>query len=133
MVKSTGEVFEFDDTSPEKIMESWKLIGEYLKAFEQAKDKLKKLVPNIVDARGIYEHEGFAFRVYATQRMNYDKSILRNVLDADTYDLLLKPDKTAIDNYLKDNLEYLKEKSTELRTSMVAEGKPYQTVRLEKL
>ena len=68
-----------------------------------------------------------------TQQRNYDKSVMRQVLDEDIFDLLLIPDKLQVDNYLKENLEQLGEASSKLRESMIPIGDPYVSIRLEKL
>ena len=129
----TGEIEEFPHSSPEDIVESWKQISNQIKALERAKDKLKQFVPNILDNNDTYENNGYRFRMSTIQRYNYDKSIMRQVFDEDLLDTLLKPDKTLIDNYIKDNLETLTEGSTLLRNSMVEDGKPYQVIKLEKV
>ena len=65
--------------------------------------------------------------------MTYDKSVVRQVLDEDVFDLMTKIDKTKLDNYIKDNLSELGDISTELRASLIPDGKPYQVIRLERL
>jgi len=129
----TGEIGEFMDDTPEQIVESWKQISNQIKALERAKEKLKIKVPNILDAKDTYEYNGYRFKMNTIQRFNYDKSVMRQVLDEDLLDTLLKPDKTLIDNYLKDNLEQLGESSTLLRESMIEEGKAYTVIKLEKV
>lgn len=132
--KATGEVVELQAGTPEQIVEAWRVAQEYDKTATALKDQLKRLVPDIVGPRGVSEPIGiYQFRVSSIQRMTYDKSVLREVLDEDTLDLFLKPDKPAIDKYLKENLEELGDASTRIRQSMVADGNPYQTIRLEKL
>jgi hypothetical protein len=132
--KATGEVIELDASTPEQIVQAWQTAQQYSKAADALKDQLKKLVPDLVGSRGISEPIGNCqFRITSVQRMTYDKSVMREVLDADTFDLMLKPDKTAIDRFLKENLEILGDASTALRTSMIAEGNPYQIIKLEVL
>lgn len=132
--KATGEVIELDANTPAEIVAAWRVAQEYDKAAAALKDQLKQLVPSLVDVRGLSEPVGnFQFRVSSIQRMTYDKSIMREVLDADVFDTLLKPDKTAVDHYLKENLETLGEASTLLRQGMIAEGNPYQVIKLEKI
>ena len=135
VVKLTGEVIEFSPKTPEEIQETWLLCSEYVKAYETIKSKLKSMIPGIVNDKGITEPlNGYIFRVSNIQRKTYDKAVLRQVIkDEDTLDLLLTVDKTAVDNYLKENLETVGEGSTTLRQSMVSVGKPYQTIKLEKL
>jgi hypothetical protein len=133
-VKSTGEVLDFNASSPEQIVEAWRLASEYEKAYKALKGKLKAFVPDLVETNGLSEPiNGYSFRLSNIQRMNYDKAVLREVFDEDTLDLFLKPDKPAIDTYLKENLETVGEGSTRLRKAMIPEGKPYQVIKLEKL
>lgn len=132
--KATGEVIELEANNPEQIVEAWRVAQEYDKAAAALKDQLKKLVPAIVGPRGVSDPVGnYQFRVSSIQRMTYDKAVMRDVLDPDTFDVLLKPDKPAVDRYLKENLEELGEASTILRQGMLPDGNPYQTIRLEKL
>lgn len=132
--KATGEVIELPADTNDQIVEAWRIAQEYVKAATALKDQLKQLVPALVDARGVSEPIGnFQFRVIPVQRMTYDKSVMREVLDPDTFDVLLKPDKPAVDNFLKENLEKLGDASTKLRQSMLPDGKPFQQIRLEKI
>lgn len=132
--KATGEVIELPADTAEQIVEAWRVAQEYVKAADALKAQLKQLVPSLVGDRGVSEPIGnFQFRVSFVQRKNYDKAVMRQVLDADTFDLLLKPDKPAIDTFLKEHLEELGDASTALRQSMVDEGKPYEVIKLEKL
>lgn len=129
----TGEIIEFDVSTPEKVLESWRIASEYIKNYEYLKTLMKEMIPGFVDPRGLFEHDGYQFRVSNVQRYNYDKAVMREVLDPDVFDVLLKPDKPAVDKYIKENLETLGPASTELRRAMVAEGKPYQVIKLERL
>lgn len=132
--QATGEVIELDANNLDQIVEAWRIAQEYDNAATALKDQLKKLVPEMVNNQGVSEPVGdYMFRVSNVQRQNYDKSVMREVLDADTFDLLLKPDKPAIDTYIKENLDNLGEASTVLRGAMVSEGQPYQVIRLEKI
>lgn len=132
--KATGEVIEWPANTPEQLVEAWVLAKEYERLALSLKDQLKKLVPSLVGDRGTSEPiSNYMFRVSTVQRMNYDKSVMREVLDPDVFDVLLKPDKPAVDKYIKENLETLLDGSTRLRKAMVAEGKPYQVIKLERL
>jgi len=134
--KHTGEVVELPTESFEQIIQAWQIAQEYEKVSKSLKDQLKKLVPTFVDeAKGVSrEHKGFMFRVSNIQRTNYDKSVLIDrVKDQGLLFEMLKPDKPFIDGYLKENLAELGTLSTELRTTMVAEGNPYTVIKLEKL
>ena len=130
---ATGEVTEFADESPEDIKNSWLMISKQIQALERAKDKLKPKVAELLDEFGKYEFEDYMFRQMTVQRRNYDKAVMREALDEDTLDLFLVPDKTAIDKYLKENLEELGIVSTILRDSMVDVGNPYSITKLEKI
>lgn len=132
--KHTGEVVELEADTFEQIVEAWNIAKEYEKVSDALKKQLKELVPNYVSDKGISdEYNGYMFRVSVVQRKDYDKSILRDVLDQDTFDVLTKPDKTAIDKYLKENIETLGDVATQLRKTMVDVGKPYEVIKLEKL
>lgn len=134
VVKLTGEVIELYPKNLTELQEAWQLCSEYEKAYKAMKDKLKPLVEAHVNENGVSEPvNGYLFRVSAIQRMNYDKSVLRRYLDADTFDVLLEPNKTAVDTYLKEHIEDLGDVSTEIRNSMVPVGKPYQVIRAEKV
>lgn len=132
--KATGELYELQVDTPEQIVRAWQVAQEAEKVSRALKDQLKGLVPALVSEKGTSEPiDNFMFRVSNVQRMNYDKSAMREVFDADTFEVLLKPDKPAVDKYLKENLEALGEGSTKLRQTMIAEGQPYQVIKLEKL
>ena len=132
--KATGEVVELGTESPEAIVSAWRVAQEYEKTAKALKDQLKELVPDFVGEKGVSEQIGdYIFRVSSIQRMTYDKAALRELLDEDTFDVLLKPDKSAVDRFLKENLGQLGETSTKIRGSMIADGKPYQVIKLEKV
>lgn len=131
--KATGEVIELEADTLESLMNAWRVAQEYEKTAKTLKDQLKKLVPKYVSDGKSDEKDNFVFRVSSVQRMNYDKSVLRDTLDEDTYDVFMKPDKIAIDRYLKENAESLGEISTIIRKSMVADGQPYEVIKLERL
>ena len=129
--KITGEVIDIN--SPDEAVAAWRYVSSMIKDYEALKDKMKSYVAEIVDDRGLFESGGYQFRVNAIQRYNYDKSIMREVLDPDLFDTLLIPDKTAIDKYLKENVNNTGEVGTRLVKNMVAVGRPYSVIRLEKL
>lgn len=132
--KATGEVIELSAGTQEEIVTAWNIAREYEKAATALKDQLKKLVPEIVNTNGTSDDiNGYMFRVSFVQRYDYDKAVMRQVLDEDVFDLLLKPDKSAVDKYLKENIDDLGDVSVRLRNSMVESGKPYQVIKLEKL
>lgn len=132
--KATGELVELPADTPAQIVEAWRIAQEYVKTAETLKGQLKMLVPRLVGDKDVSEPvNGFMFRVSYIQRMTYDKAVMREVLDPDVFDVLLEPNKTAVDNYLKENLETLGDVSTQLRKSMLETGKPYQVIKLEKV
>lgn len=133
--KATGELVELETDTPEQIVQAWQIAQEYVKTAESLKDQLKKLVPNLInESKGISDQYGnYIFRRSVVQRMTYDKAVVRNVLDEDTYDLVTKVDKTALDRFLKDNLAELGDKSHELRTAMIPEGNAFEVIKLEKV
>jgi len=134
VVKATGEILEFNPRTAAEIQETWLLCSEYIKAYEAIKDKLKPLVLGLVGNTGLSEPiNGYQFRATTVQRMNYDKAVMRDLLDPDVFDVLLEPSKTKVDAYLKENLGVLGEASTILRQSMLPVGRPYQIIKQEKL
>jgi hypothetical protein len=132
--RETGEVIELTASTFDEVLAAWQVAKEYERVGNDLKDQLKKLVPKFVDDNGKSKvKNGYMFRLSNVQRMTYDKAVLREVFDADELDLLLKPDKKAVDNYIKDHLEELGEKSTLIRSAMVADGKAYEVIKLEKV
>ena len=133
--KATGEVVELAADTPEEIVTAWRVAQEYIKTADALKDQLKKIVPTLITGTGTTSEPvgNYQFRVSAIQRQTYDKGVMRQVLDADLFDVLVKPDKTAVDKYLKENLETVGEAATALRSSMIADGRPYQVIKLEKV
>lgn len=127
--KLTGLIYETD--TDEQVIESMIRINDQLKALDDVKKQLRDLVIER-DLSG-KEHNGRLVRVSSVQRMAYDKQLMRSLLDEDTYEVLTKPDKTAVDRYLKENLEALGDISTQLRRGMLPEGNPYTVVKIEKL
>ena len=133
--KWTGEVTELPDKTVEDLIDSWLILTETIKACERAKEQLKNKVLKNLEPNGTLELGGYMFRHSSIQRMNYNKSVMKEVLDEDTVDLFLIPDKTAIDNWLKESVlrGENSEITNELRNSMIPVGKPYTTLRLEKI
>lgn len=132
--RHTGEIVELEADSFEQVVEAWRIAKEYEKVSEALKKQLKELVPNYINDKGVSEeYKGHMFRVSNIQRKTFDKAVMREVLDEDTYDQFLKPDTTNLKKYIKDNLERLGDVSTRLTKSMVPDGNPYQVIKLEKL
>ena len=132
--KHTGEVIELPADTFEQVVDAWRIAQEYEKAAKKLKDQLKNLVPKYIENGNTSpEYNNYMFRVNSIQRMTYDKATMRRVLDEDVYDVLVKPDKTKVDNYIKENLTDLGDIATELRASMQPDGKPYEVIKLERL
>ncbi len=132
--KFTGEQIELPTDSPKEIVDAWLVASEYEKLAKSLKDQLKVYLPVLIGDSGASEPVGsYMFRHSVVQRMNYRKSVLREIFDEDTLDLFLKPAKTEIDKYIADNLESLGEASSSLRNALEPEGKPYEIFRLEKI
>lgn len=133
--KHTGEIVELEADTYEQVIQAWQIASEYEKVSKSLKDQLKELVPNFVTDRGTSpEHDGVMFRVSSVQRMNYDKTVLQDVIDDQGLLFeMLKPNKVFIDRYLKENLADLGDISTTLRKSMQPDGAPYTVIKLEKL
>jgi hypothetical protein len=132
-VEGTGEILEFPASTPEEMLQTWLMASNYIKAYERVKDRIKRVIPEFTDARGILELPGYIFRVSDIQRYTYDKAVLRQVFDEDTFDLFMEPSKKAVDEYLKEHLAEMGEDSTTIRKAMVPVGKAYQTIRVEKV
>lgn len=132
--KTTGETVDGEINNISDLINMWRLASEYEKLATNLKDQMKKILPNYLNEDGKSEEvDGYRFTSTNVQRRNYDKSVMREVFDEDTLDLLLKPDKTLIDKYLKEHLEDIGEGSTLLRNTMIDEGRPYNVSKLERL
>jgi hypothetical protein len=132
--KTTGELVEFDVTNLTELVSAWRTVQEYEKLATNLKDQLKKLLRQYINEDGKSDEvDGYRFTTTFVQRKNYDKAVMRQVLDEDTFDLLLIPHKTKVDEYLKEHLNELGEASTMLRESMISEGRGYSVTKLEKL
>lgn len=127
--KLTGLMYEVE--TQDQLVESMELIKKQIKALKEAEAQIRDLVLDI-DWNG-YENQGRVVRVSHVQRMEYDKATLRVLLDEDVFDVLTKVDKTAVDKYIRDNLDDLGDIATKLRDSMMPSGKPYAVVKLEKI
>lgn len=124
--KFTGEEREFKDSAPSEIVASWQLIDSEMKMLEEAKRALRDKVieHNLTSPIGPMQ-----FKVIQVQRKNYDKSVMREVMDEDTVDLFLVPNKVELDKYVK-ALPKLDEQRVKLTHSMIDEGEPYTQVKL---
>ena len=127
--KTTGLVY--DTKTDENVIDSMLEVNAQIKSLEVVKKKLRDMIIER-DLSGV-EHNNSVVKIINTQRRTYDKSIMRRVFDADLYDTLMIPDNKAIKKYISENLDTLGNASTELSKNMVEQGKPYTTVRIEKI
>lgn len=126
--EQTGLVFDL--SSPESAIEAQLEINKLIKSLEKTKTQIR----DVLISHDKFEYNNHVVKVIPVQRMTYDPTVLRNeIQDEDLLWQMFSPNKTWIDNYLKENLEDLGDVSTVLRKSMVPTGKPYTTVRIEKL
>ncbi len=135
-IESTGEVLDFEYGTPEQLISSYKLVNDYIEAYEALKKKLQARAIEVIDNEGFngsIERNGYILRSYTTQRRNYDAAVLRSIFDEDEMALFMEPAKGRIDRYIRDHLAELGITSTVLRDTMVPAGKPYSVVRLERL
>lgn len=134
-IELTGEVLEFDPSNEADLVEAYRLCSEYEKSYKALKQKLAKLAEPYIGHKGTSEPiNGYMFRHMVVQRKTYDKAVLRQVFeDEDLLEQFLIPDKTTIDDYLKEHLEEIGENSHLLRESMVPVGNPYSVTKLEKV
>ena len=132
--KNTGEVIEIDTNDYKSIVRAWREAQELERMAKLIKDKLRSAVKDLADHRGLTDdQEGYHFRVTNIQRYQYDKAIMRSVLEADVFDTMLKPDKKLVDTYIKENLEILGDTAKILREGMLTDGKAYEVIKLEKI
>lgn len=132
--KITGEVIELPDSNYAETIQAWRMAQEFERIGKLIKDQLKESVGKYIDVFGKGEAvDGYKFNQTIVQRKTYDKSIMKELLDQDLYDILVIPDKTMVDNYIKENLESLGDVSTTLRETMLNVGKPYEIIRLERV
>lgn len=132
--KATGEVVELPTDTLEDVTAAWLIAQEYAKTAEALKTQLKDIVPNYINDQGKSDEvKGFMFRVSNIQKKTYDKAVMREVLDPDVFDVLMRPNKTAVDKYIKENLSSLGGLSTKLRETMIDEGPCYPVLKLERL
>lgn len=126
--EQTGLVFDL--SSPEAAIEAQLEINRLIKSLEKTKLQIR----DVLMIHDNFEYNNHVVKVIPVQRMTYDPTVLRNeIQDEDLLWQMFSPNKTWIDNYLKENLEDLGEVSTVLRKSMIPTGKPYTTVRIERL
>lgn len=131
--KLTGEVTEYKVDTPEQIVTALRQIGEAQEVLKELRKQVADRATELIDKGERLEHDGFLVRSFTTQKMTYDKGMLRQVFDEDTLDLFLQPAKGRIDMYIRDHLAELGENSTRLRESMIPVGRRYSVTRVERL
>ena len=131
--KITGEELELPTSTPQEIMDSWKLAQEFEKNAKELKEKLVPLATELIGPRGTSEaYGGYMFRQSSVQRYAYDKTKVREYFqDEDLLDTFLTVDKTSLDKYVKENIDKLDGFSRD--KLVVPSGKPYSVTKLEKL
>lgn len=135
---ATGEIYEYDWSNDAEQAMAYDGINQTIKALERARDKIKKKVLAEVDDRkraGDYE-----WRIITRNYMNYDISVLRHEVDEDLFNQLVKPNKTAIDELIKEAVAApteLKDISLsaakQLRDTMIKDKKPSIALKLERI
>lgn len=135
-VDSTGEILEFEVTTPEQMVEVWAMASDYIKAYEHIKDIIKKKVPEIVNSNNTYEHGNYMFRISNIQRYTFDKSLMREVMDEDEVDLFLKPDPAKLKKYVAEDIKNGGDRDWGKLTNpknLIPDGNPYEVIKLESL
>ena len=126
----TGEQFEFPTDTSDDLVEAYRQAQSLEAAAKRAKDKARKLILER-DLDG-YISGNRKVKFSYVQRKNYDLEMMREVLDQDQFDTFIQPNKTALDEFIKENLESMPE-TKQLRDSMVDVGDAYITVRIDKI
>lgn len=131
--EASGEMIELPAGTPEEIVSAYRIAQHYEKVATKLKDQLKTLIPSLLDENGRSpEIDGFQFKQYESQRMNYNIMALKNVFDEDTVNLFLKPQKGLVDSYIKEN-ELDPELKAELKAGLEPDGSIVKSIRLEKV
>ena len=138
--KATGEIFEFKADTDMELAQSYDQIRELIGALERAKTKIRTQVLQRMEASNddSIDLGNYKWRKQIRHYLNYDMTVLRNLLDEDLLNDLVKPDKTKIDQYIKDSVDadspvIPADVATELRATMFAERTPSVAVMLERV
>lgn len=126
----TGEQFEFPTDTNDQLVEAYNQAQALEAAAKRAKEKARNLIVER-DLDG-YISGNRAVKIINVQRKDYDLTVMREVLDADQFNTFIKPDKTALDTFIKENVESMPE-AKDLRDTMIDIGDPYIQVRVEKV
>lgn len=126
----TGEQFEFPTDTSDQIIEAYTQAQALEAAAKRAKEKARNLIVQR-DLDG-YISGDRSVKIVNVQRKDYDLSVMREVLDADQFNTFIKPDKTALDTFIKENVEDMPE-AKQLRDTMVDIGDPYVKISVDKI
>jgi hypothetical protein len=132
----TGEVFELNDSTPSDLEAAYNFLKTFEKTIKSMQEQWRKRVMAACDDTGSVETPNGRLRHIVTQRMTYDKSALRNLLDEDTLDTFLVVKKGLVDEWLKERVrkgDIEPEVNREIRNSLIEDGAPYATVKYEKM
>lgn len=124
--KALGLVY--DVSSPELAIEALLDAQNMAKSLEQTTKEIKK---HLVD-HDKYEHKNYMVRYSATQRQNYNKGKLRELVDDDLFDIFTFVKKGAVDKWLKESIAR-GDPTPPLKSILEAEGDPYTSLRLVKV
>lgn len=136
--KATGEIFEFKADTDSDLAASYDQIRELVAALERAKTKIKTQVLQRMEAANddSIDLGAYRWRKQIRHYLNYDLATMHRVLDEDMVNELVQPDKTKVDQYIKDSVAgsgaIPPEAVSELRESMVVDKPPSVAVILEK-
>lgn len=106
--KLTGEIYDFDWADEESQAEAYANLSETITALERAKKKIREIVVADMDKRQLDHNKvgggRFEWHKVISRYYNYDLRIMRNVLDEDLFNQIIKPNKTLIDKFLKESV-----------------------------
>lgn len=139
--KATGEIYEWSTSNDLKLAESYKQISEMIQALERAKKKIRDQVLVKLDnaPNDSIEVGDYKWNKIIMHRKNYNIEVMQHELPPDIYDALVKPNKVAIDDWLKEVVEMGEDSPIEqevvkiLRDTMYDERPPTVAVKLERL
>lgn len=136
--KYSGEIYTFHWENEVEQAQAYKQLGETIDALVRAKNKIRDdILKNIDGQRQIVG--AFEWSVQVRRYMNYDLTVMRNVLDEDYYNQLVKPDKIKIDLAIKETIfdpekgNMTLDATQALRDSMIEERLPSTALRLDKI
>ncbi len=133
--KASGEVIELPATTPDEIVNAYRIAQHYEKVAVELKNQLKTLIPTLLDEQGRSEViDKYQFKRIESQRQTYEKSILYKIFDEDTIDLFTKVQKKAVDDYVKEHREELTNSDLDmLKHGLIPDGNVITSIRLERV